>query len=302
MALKLAHAVQEHINNGEWKKSAIVETFAMSTPLIGAMPIQTIQGNAYGWTEEGSLPTAAYRAVNEDYTAAEAASQPRSVALKILGGTIRVDRAIIDTLGADKRSSQELKKTKALSQKAGYEIIHGDSTADSKAIDGLTVRFAIAGTRDTPNGGGALSMAKLDEAIDATSGATHLLMNRATRRAIRQYLRSSGTAVQMMKDDFGRPIEAYNDLPILVADPVDVDSAYQGLPFTEAATTCSLFVLSLGLESMHMVQSPAGLAVEDLGLQGTYYETICEWIANFADEHPRGVSRVSGILAGTAVA
>lgn len=303
MALTLVEAAKLHASNGEYRKAGITKAFAESTPLLGAMPIVNIQGNAYTWNEEGVLPTAAFRAVNEEYTDSEGKVTQRVEPLKILGGTLTVDRAIVQTLGADKRASHEALKAKVIAQMLGYELIHGDTSSTPKGIDGLATRFAIGGSRAVANGTTALSMKKLDEAIDETSSPTHILINRATARNITAYLRSSGTAIQMMADAFGRRVMAYNDLPFIIADPVNVDSSYQALPFTEASTTCSAFVLSLGSEGLHMIQN-GGLAIEDLGLtdSGTVYKTLCEWLAGLADEGPRCVTRLTGITNATATA
>lgn len=303
MALTLLEAAKLHATNGEYRKAGITKAFAESTPLLGAMTITPIQGNAYTWNEEGILPTAAFRAVNEEYTASEGKVTQRVEALKILGGTLKVDRAIVQTLGADKRASHEALKAKVIAQMLGYSMIHGDTATSPKGIDGLATRFAIGGSRAVANGTTALSMKKLDEAIDETASPTHILLNRAMARNITAYLRSSGTAIQMMADAFGRRVMAYNDLPFLIADPVDVDSSYQALPFSEGSSTCSMFVVSIGSEGLHMIEN-GGLMIEDLGLtdSGTLYTTLCEWIAGLADEGPRCVTRLTGITNATATA
>lgn len=307
MALTLVEAAKLHASNGDYRKAGITMSFAASTPLLGVLPIVTLPGgNAYSWNEEGILPTAAYRSVNGSYTASEGKFTPRVEALKIVGGTLDVDRAIIAMFGADKRASQEALKAKAVSQQVGYSLIHGDAggVGTSSNIDGLANRFPIGGTRDQGTTAGALSMKRLDQAIDETSSPTHILLNRAMARNITAYLRGSGTAIQMGVDQFGRRVQMYNDLPFVIADPVDVDTAYQALPFTEASSTSSMFVMSLGTESLHLIQNGQGLFIEDLRHTdgGTSFRTLVEWYVGLVPEGPRCVTRLSGLTNATATA
>jgi len=304
MVLTLVEAAKLHASNGEYRKAGITMAFAKGTPLLGALPIVPIQGNSYAWNEEGVLPTVAYRGINATYTASEGKITPRTESIKIVGGTLDVDRAIVAMLGEDKRSSQEALKAKAVSQQVGYSLIHGDASTTSSNIDGLSNRFPIGGTRAVSNGTAALSMKILDQGIDETSSPTHIMMNRAMARNITAYLRSNGTAIQMGVDQFGKRVQMYNDLPILIADPVDVDSSYQALPFSEASSTTSIYVMSLGTEALHLVQGGSGMVIEDLRTTdgGTIYRTLVEWYIGLVPEGPRCVTRVTGITNATATA
>lgn len=305
MALTLVEAAKLHASNGEFRKAGIVMSFASSTPLLAALPIVTLPGgNAYSWNEEGILPTAAYRSVNGTYTASEGKFTPRTESLKIVGGTLDVDRAVIAMFGADKRASQEALKAKAVAQQVGYSLFHGDASTTSSNVDGLSNRFAIGGTRDQGTTAGALSMKRLDQAIDETSSPTHILLNRAMARNITAYLRGSGTAIQMGVDQFGRRVQMYNDLPFVIADPVDVDSSYQALPFTEASSTTSMWVVSASTEGLHLIQNGQGMVIEDLRHTdgGTVYRTLVEWYVGLVPEGPRCVTRLSGLTNATAAA
>jgi hypothetical protein len=304
MALSLLEAAKLHATQGDWHKAGLVTAFATSTPVLAAMPIVTINGSAASWTEESVLPTAAWRALNGSYVAGEAKSKPRVEPLKICGGLIQLDRALMQMLGEEQRAAQITTKTKAVAQAIGYGVLAGDAGSDPKSVDGLLTRFPIGGTRAVSNGTAALSMKKLDEAIDEVSNPTGIILSRAMARNITAYLRGNGTAIQIMQDAFGRRVMAYNDLPFIISDPVDVDSGYRALGFNEASSTCSMLIVSMGVDALHLIQGSAGMAIEDIGVNdtGILRGSLVEWAIGIADEGPRCVARLTGITDATATA
>jgi hypothetical protein len=306
MVLTLNEAYKLHMSRGDYAKAGVVKAFSDGSPLLTALQFMPIDGAALTWTEEAVLPTAAWRNVNGSYTAGEATSLPRSEPLKIAGGTCQVDRAIVKTLGDIQRTHQIAQKVKAISQMVGYGLLHGDPSVAGQSAqpNGLVNRFPISGTRDVANGAAALKMTKLDEAIDETSGATAIIANRATIRNIGSYLRSTGGAIVYTTDSFGRRVASYGDLPFIVSDPVEVASAYRGLPFTEAASTCSLFVVSIGLDALTGIQNKGGMEIEDIGVTdtGILRGHLVEWLIGLADQGPRCVTRLSGVTNAVATA
>jgi len=306
MALTLVEAGKLHATNGEYKKAGITMAFASSHPILGAMPAVNIMGNAYSWNEEGVLPSVAARAVGENYTASEGVFTQRTEPLKVYGGTLTVDRVILKTLGEERRSQHEALKAKALGQSLGHDIIQGSTTtsASNKVIDGLMSRYLVGNGQTLDSAGTACSMVELDQVIESVANPTHLLMNRKMARLINVYLRSSGTAVRIEKDAFGRRLMFYNDLPILISDPIDVASAYQCLDADGDDTTneSSIFCLSMTADGVHLVQN-GGMEIVDLGHtdEGTSVGTLVEWIVGLANEGPYSVGRYSGIIQTSAV-
>lgn len=304
MALTLVEAAKLHASNGEFKKAGVTMAFAAGGPVTAILPAMTIGGNAYSWNEEGVLASVAARAVGENYTASEGKFTPRTEALKIYGGTLDVDRAIVKTLGEDKRSAHEALKAKALGQSLHYDIVEGTST-NAKHIPGLASRFPVGHAQTLDSAGTVCSMVELDEVIERCSSPTHLLMTRQLARLINVYLRGTGTAIRMEKDAFGKPLMFYNDLPIVIVDPIDVAAAYQPLQGAggtgggstdDAAGETSIFVISASLDGLHLIQN-GPMEIEDLGLtdEGTSYGTLVEWIVGLANEGPYCVSRYAGI-------
>jgi hypothetical protein len=308
MALSLLEAAKKM--KGEEIRQAIIEIFAMETDLMSVFPFEDIEGNALKYNTEAALPGIAFRGVNESFSESTGIINPQVESLVIAGGDLDVDNFILKTQGEDQRSTQEAMKVKALSHTFSHKIIKGDSTVDPREFDGLQRR--ITGLQLVANGatsgGDPLSLAKLDEAIDAVDGATHLLMAKALRRRMTAASRSSSLSgfITYEKNDFGKQIAMYAGLPILEAD--GNGDLFATLGFNEAgsgggSTATSIYVLSLGEGKVHGIQNGV-MDVRDIGeLEAkSAKRTRCEWFAGMVVAHPRAASRLSSISNAAVVA
>lgn len=293
------------------KRGTIIELFAKENPILNAMTFETINGSGVDYDQEASLPGVAFRGINEEYTASAGVINPMHDPLKIAGGTLDVDSALIKMFGEGVRSKHEAMKIKALSLKIARMVIKGDSQADPKEFDGLQRRLAndqlicvTSGLTDAP---GALTLAKLDEAIDQTENPTALIMNKKTRRLLTQASRTStiGGYVTYTQDNWGRQVPRYADLPILDAGKDNTNTDI--IPLTEVggnggASASSIYVASFGDGMVEGIQHGA-IEVKDLGLtdSGVIYRTLVEWLVGMALYHPRAATRLWNISTATAV-
>lgn len=301
MALTLVEAAK--LNSGEVKRSAIIELFAQGSDILRTLPFDTIQGNALRYNREETLPGIGFRGVNEAYTESTGVINPVTEPLMIAGGDLDVDVFILDTMGQDQRAVQEAMKTKALALRWSQAIIKGDNTVDARVFDGLQVR--LTGTQKIAAGatanGTPLSLGKLDEAIDAVENPTHLIMNKTMRRRLSAAARTTtvGGFITYSKDEFGRSVTVYNDLPILIIEQDNLGNEI--LPFTEAATSgtataTSIYVVSFTEGRLQGIQNDV-MSVRDLGELQTQpvKRTRVEWYAGIALFHPRAASRLWSI-------
>lgn len=301
MALTLVEAAK--MESGDIVRQAVIELYAGSSDVLMNLPFENITGNAMKYNREDSLPGVGFRGVNEGYTPSTGVLNPLVETLVIAGGDLDVDKFIVDTMGANIRSTQEAMKVRALSLAWTKKFIKGDSASDPREFDGLQVR--VTGSQKIQAGatanGTPLSLAVLDQAIDQTINPTCLLMNKAMRRRLTAAARSTtvGGYITYGADAFGRRVTQYNDLPIYV---VDLDNAGAAiLPFTEAATSgtataTSIYVLSLGDGAVQGLQN-GGVDVRDLGELQTapVYRTRVEWYNGFGVYNGRAVTRVWSI-------
>ena len=94
----------------------------------------------YSYTRKATLGTAAFRALNSEYTPTEATKVPASVDLKVLGGSFQIDRVIakIGPAATGEVAFQMSDKIQAAKATFSDAVINGDSSADPDSFDGLS--------------------------------------------------------------------------------------------------------------------------------------------------------------------
>src|SRR5215212_6310711 len=96
MALTLAESAKLSQNN---LQRGVVETFVQESRVLDRIPLLPIEGNAYAYNSEATLPGVEFRAVNAAYTESTGTVAQSTVGLVILGGDADVDRFIVQTRG-----------------------------------------------------------------------------------------------------------------------------------------------------------------------------------------------------------
>lgn len=301
MAMTMVEAAK--LETRDLLRSGIIQKFARESDVLRVLPFENIQGNALRYNREEQLPGIAFRGVNEGFTESVGVINPQTESLVIAGGDLDVDRFIIQTMGPGVRSSHETLKVKALAQKWTTTFIKGDSVSQPREFDGLQTRITGENliANGATSGGDPLSLTKLDEAIDAVSNPTHLLMSRAQRRKFNALMRNQTLAGNVMqgKDDFGRPVMSYAGLPILTTygDAKNVDPlAYDETGPGGGTTSSSIYVLSFGGNGINGIQN-GGMSVRDLGELQTLplFRTRVEWYAGLAIYDSASAVRLWGI-------
>lgn len=302
MGLSLLEASK--LNTGEIKRNVVIEMYARNSDLLRAFNWENVPGGSLSYTVEGALPGVAFRGYNETFTPSTGVVNPAVEVLRLAGGQLDVDKAILKTRGMEVRSAQEAMKVKALALHITDKLINGDSVANPREFDGLRKRITgsqlIPANLGAPSANSALSLEALDAAIDEVDGATHLIMSKDMRRKIQKAARAGvGGDITVGVDQFGFRVMMYNDLPILIADYDD--NGQKIIDFDEAgpaggSTSTSIYVAHLGDGYVTGLQNGV-MEVEDLGLldDGVTYRTQVDWIVGMAVMHGRACARVWGI-------
>lgn len=287
-----------------------MELYARASDVLQFMPFDNITGNSMAFNREEVLPGVGFRGVNEAYTESVGKVDRIVESLAIAGGDLDVDKFLVDTGGPDQRATQEAMKVKALSLSITDTIIKGDVITTPRAFDGLQVRCTgdqlIANRSSIATG---ITLASLDEAIDAVDEPTHLIMSKAIRRVLSAAARDPnvGGYITYDLDAFGRRVTKYNDLPILVVDKNE--SNVDILGFTEtssggtAATATSVYCVSFAENGVTGLQN-GEMDVRDLGELDTQpvYRTRVEWYVTLAILRERSAARLYSIPRGAAQA
>ena len=300
MAVTLAQAklnVQDDIQAG------IIDEFAKSSYLLNNIPfddvVSPLGGGAtmtYGYTRLVTQPTAAFRAVNEEYTPQEVKKQRYTVDLKIFGGAFEIDRIIAGMGGiANEVQLQAAQKAKAASALFCDTVINGDSATNAKAFDGLDVALTGTDTEVTAATTTDLSTSALvttnymafldefDEFLSNLNGTPDaLLMNSKMAAKMRAVARRAGM-YQTTQDAYGRTVEQYGGIPFvdLGAKPGSNDPI---IGITAGKT--DIYAVRFGLDAFHAIsmagQPPVRMWLPDFSTAGAVKKGEVEMTAAVA--------------------
>ena len=219
MALNLSEA-KKHARNPQ--ELAIVSELAAG-PLLSVLPFRNIEGNGLFWKREESLGDVGFRNYNANYSESYAEVSQQSESLRLFGGDIKIDRAILDLEGSESRAYQVQSKTRAMRLAWESLFINGDSNQSPSEFDGLATRLPAGdyatNSQVIRNGvsAAALNLGALDEAIDAVDaqgGTKYLVMSKSARRHLTKQARTSAQ-IDIARNEFGYQQMVYAGLPVI---------------------------------------------------------------------------------------
>lgn len=312
MAVTLAESAKLSTNQ---LKTSVIEMFLQDETILDQLQFEDINGNAYQYNEEGTLPGTAFRDVNAEYSESTGTVNNKTESIKMFGGDADVDRFIEQTRGnlTSQRATQQALKVKSLRMNFQDNFINGDDSVNTLAYDGLKTRLTGGQVISMGTDGAAINtdentrhgfFDKLDELIALVPGGADALY---TNASIKAKIRSAARRVggwDMQRSEFGVPIETYNGVRI-----VDIGTNAAGaaiLPQTETQG------ISVNASSIYAVRYAAGendtgvlglwnggVMVDDLGLLQSkpVYRTRIELYASLA-VFGKGAARLTGVLNG----
>jgi hypothetical protein len=317
MAVTLAQAANLSSND---LQRGVIETFVQLSPVLDRIPLMDIEGNAYAYNQEATLPGVAFRSVNEAYVESTGTVNQLTESLVIMGGDADVDRFIVQTRGNlnDQRAVQTRLKVKAASYLYQDTFFNGDVTVNSKAFDGLKKRLTgaqviTAGTNGAPvlgNGGTDTHtfFDKLDELLAAVPGINGqngaIYANSSILGKIRAAGRRIGGVDMVREDTTSKRVLTWNGIPIL--DPGANLAGTNILPQTEtqgtaSGTTSSVYAVKFGEDETDggvTGLTNGGVMVDDLGqLQSQpVYRTRIEFYCGLGVFGGKAAARLTGVL------
>lgn len=313
MALTLAEAAKLSTDD---LQRGVIETFIIESIVLDRIPFLTIEGNAYAYNSEGTLPGVEFRAVNAAYSESTGTVNQATEKLVILGGDADVDTFIVKTRGNlnDQRAVQTRLKVKAATYKFQDAFINGDTAVDANSFDGLKKRLTggqviSAATNGLPILGSSDAdrhafLDKLDQLIGAVRGGPDALYMNAT---VLSYLKSSArrlTIYDQTTDSFGKTISTYNGIPLL-----DIGTKADGspiLPQTETQGTAndasSIYAVKFGQDETDggvTGLTNGGIDVRDLGEIDAkpVYRTRIEFFCGLGVFSGKAAARLTGVRA-----
>ena len=302
----------------------VVDTFRRSSYLLDKLvfdnAISPGTGGStlsYGYIQLKTPSTAAVRTINSEYTPGEAKREEKTSKAIIMGGKFQIDRVLIGTSGAvDELAFQAEEKIKATSNEFHNLVINGNSASSGSGVlntfDGLDKILTGTETEIT-SAVDVSTSAKMDagynallDEVDAfltklADKPTMLLMNEDLLTKMRSAARRAGYH-KSERDEFGRVVEYYNDIPM-----VDVGKYYNGsttqnvIPTDGSTGKTDLYAVKIGLDAFHGI-SPTGSKViqsfmPDLDAPGAVKDGEVELVAGVVLKN----STKAGVLRGIQV-
>lgn len=302
----------------------VVDTFRRSSYLLDKLvfdnAISPGTGGStlsYGYIQLKTPSTASVRTINSEYTPGEAKREEKTSKAIIMGGKFQIDRVLIGTSGAvDELAFQAEEKIKATSNEFHNLVINGNSASSGSGVvntfDGLDKILTGTETEIT-SAVDVSTSAKMDagynallDEVDAfltklADKPTMLLMNEDLLTKMRSAARRAGYH-KSERDEFGRIVEYYNDIPM-----IDVGKYYNGsttqnvIPTDGSTGKTDLYAVKIGLDAFHGI-SPTGSKViqsfmPDLDAPGAVKDGEVELVAGVVLKN----STKAGVLRGIQV-
>ncbi len=290
MALTLLEA-QKHAKTPQ--ELAVVTELAAGQ-LMSVLPFRSIEGNGLFWKREESLPDVGFRNYNGALAESYAEVSQQSESLKLFGGDIKVDRAIVDLEGAEAKAYQIQSRVRAMRMAWEALFINGDSNQSPSEFDGLAARIKAGSSQYFANGGGALDLGKLDEVIDnvdAQGGRKYIVCSKSARRALTKQARDNGQ-IEIARSEFGYQQTTYMGLPLL-----ELDRDHKNVAILDSDPSAQdLYVVSFGNDHLTGIQN-GSVNVRELGESFDQPQLITrvEWYCGLALINGRAAARLSGI-------
>lgn len=291
-------------------QATVIDEFRKNSFLLDKLPFDNCvvpSGNAaaltYAYTRIVTQPTAAFRAINNEYTSAEITKQKYTVDLKVFGGSFQVDRVIAEMGGiVDAISVEMAQKIKATKALFCDTAINGSSADNANAFDGLDKALTGSSTEWNSDSDGTVDFSSaanieknapafllsLNKCLKKLDGAPTAIMGNGDLIAALEYAAKTTGRYYETKDEWGMPVSTYNGIPLIDLGAKAGSSAdIVGTAATGDNAGCtSLYVARFGLDGFHGVSlsgtSPIKAWLPDFKTAGAVKKGEVEMIAAVA--------------------
>jgi len=221
------------------------------------------------------MPTVDFYDVGDVWVESTPEFNKPTATLKIMGGDADVDNFLKSTRSniQDLEAAVIEQKAKALRHEFEKQFLYGNETTSPKQFNGI-IKLIDTGAASAQliamaAAGATLTLAKIDELIDAVKGGKPdmLLMSRRSRRKIQALARAAGSNLEVGQGKLGEFVQLYNGIPIAVNDWIldthtvagSVETLYTG----QANST--IYAFQMGEGALCGISSPEMLQVERVG-------------------------------------
>lgn len=294
---------QAKLNAVDDISTEVIDEFRKESVLLEAMTFDDVvnpggSGSTltYGYTRLLTQPTAAFRAINAEYTPQEVTKARVTVDLKPLGGSFQIDRVLDQVAAGAETALQISQKVKAAKTLFADAMINGDTAVDANSFDGLKKALAGSTTEMNPTGPitdwtaattedvafGRLDV--LDQLLATVDGGvTFIIANKLALAKVRGAARRAHLVTvedeQLLNSDIRVRIERYGGVvlvdpgqkaglttDIIPIEAQDPDGA-GAIPSTPGLT--DIYAVRFGLDGFHGISTVGG-------------ELVHQWLPDFS--------------------
>lgn len=264
------------------KESVILDSLIFDDAVNPAGGGATLE---YGYRRLATQPTAAFRAINSEYTPQNVTTQKFNVELTVMGGAFEVDR-VIAQLGPAASGAVTLnmqQKIKATNTMFSDAVINGDVGVDAASFDGLDKALTGSDTefranevtdwRTFSSGSEHTALDAIDEFLSLLDGSPTVILGNAKALArVRAAARRAGMytrdPLEGLVGQNGRPIVRETYGGIVFADPgakagtndpiIPIETRTVGVSTTGLT---DLYAYRVGIDGFHGVSTVGGQLV-----------------------------------------
>lgn len=291
--------------------AGVIKTFAVNSPILRSLPWRTVQGGALQYQVESALPGIGFRNINQAYSEQVGVWLPQVEKVKIMGGDLDCDKALIRRFGASRRAADIEAQARASALAFDKYFFDGDESTDVKQFDGVNKRLSgtsqVVYTDHSGTAGANLDENCIDILIDALDAKPDLLvMGKAVYRQVKNVFKSN-TLITLQPTEWGFSVPAYDGIPIGIVDKDHQGNVILAMDETVGSTsgTCgSIYAFKFDSDLYVCgIQSapPDGTDLGEIDSKPVLRYRL-DWDCGFAIFHPRCVARLSGITAASGIA
>lgn len=213
----------------------VIETFVRESEILEMLPFDDAVSPSggstlvYGYVQEKTPSTAAFRAIGSEYVSNEAKVKEMTTKLKIFGGSFTIDRVLKTIESKIQNMNYQLEsKIKAAVSLFHDTMINGNSATNELAFDGLD-KFLVGSSTEfnTDKVIDLSTMDKLKENADVfyeallklinTTGAHALMVNEDMKTKIQTVARILGYKTES-EEAFGRVVTTIGESKVRIVD------------------------------------------------------------------------------------
>ena len=302
------------LGNLDPASTAAQYAIAQSGMVFNFLPFFDKDDFQFDETYDTEAARSSFRALNEELSEGEQDVAKLQYSIGTFGDKATIDRKILQAKGNRGWNNKKLQKSFGVGATFNENFIKGDQLSNAREFNGLQSIMenqmpASQTLSGGSSGGDALSLALLDEAIQAVRNAGIMVCSKAMARRFWAAGRDSSVAgfVNYQPNDanpigagLGAAITFYNGIPIVpLFDTFNADTI---LPFDEiapgggSAVTSSIYIAKLGQDGLYGAQM-GGVEAHDYGQldNSVMHAWDVEWSAGVGVAHPLSVCRFAGI-------